>query len=168
MRGFYWLIEGELAGCSRPGHRGRASWRGDQAPVDAAVALDEDLAWLKERGIGAVLSLTESSLEQEALARYGFEHLHLPVEDMSAPTPEQIDAALGFIDRQRALGRAVAVHCLVGQGRTGTILAVYLIRGGLTPDEALRRLRAACPGAVEAPSQQYALRAFAERRDWVV
>jgi atypical dual specificity phosphatase len=170
MRSFYWLIEGSLAGCGRPGHRGRPAWTGGSDPTspDALAALDEDLAYLRERDIGAVLSLTEAPLPAEALERHGLEGLHLPVDDMTAPTPEQLDLALGFVDRQRALGRGVAVHCLMGQGRTGTVLAAHLIRGGLTPEEALRRLRAVCPGAVESPEQQRALHAFAQRRDWIV
>ena len=76
--------------------------------------------------------------------------------------------ALEFIDGQRAHNRNVAVHCLMGQGRTGTILAAYLIRSGQTPEEALKTLRSLCPGAVENPVQERALQAFAERRDWIV
>lgn len=173
MRSFYWLMEGALAGCGRPGMSGagRATpgERGDRGDAEAATqALDDDLAWLRGRGIGAVLSLTETPLTAGALTRHGLEGLHLPVDDLTAPTPEQLDRALGFIDRQRARGRAVAVHCLVGQGRTGTVLAAYLIRGGLSPEQALCELRTICPGAVGSPEQERALRAFATRRDWIV
>lgn len=165
MQGFYWLIEDELAGCGLPGRRGRPLAWGEHARQEA---LDDDLAWLRERGIGAVLTLTEEPLPPDALARHGLAGLHIPVPDMTAPAPGQLEAALGFIDRQRALGRRVMVHCLVGQGRTGTILAAYLIRGGLAPEEAQRRVRAVCPGALENAEQQRALVAFAERRDWIV
>ena len=64
--------------------------------------------------------------------------------------------------------RRVAVHCLMGQGRTGSILAAYLIRAGATPEDALARLRAVCPGAVENPTQERALQEFARRRDWII
>jgi hypothetical protein len=169
--GFYWLIVDELAGCSRPGGRGRQR-SGMNVPDGPDLAksaeLDRDLAWIRGLGIRAVLSLTETQLDQEALARHGLASLHLPVPDMQAPTPEQIMRALGFIDRQRSAGRAVVVHCLVGQGRTGTILAAYRIRAGATPEEALRQVRAVCPGAVESSAQQEALRHFAARRDWIL
>ena len=164
MRGFYWLIDGVLAGCSRPGARDR---RGS-AGAAAETALDEDLAWLRERGVGAVLSLMETALPMELLERHGLEWLHLPVDDLRAPTPEQLRAALAFIDRQRAADRRVVVHCLVGQGRTGTVLAAYLIRGGLDADAALREVRAARPGAVGSSEQERALAAFAAARDWIV
>ena len=164
MRGFYWLIDGVLAGCSRPGARGRRGPTGREA----GAALDDDLAWLREQGAGALLSLTETPLPPDALAWHGLDALHLPVDDLRAPTPEQLRAALAFIDRQRGLGRRVVVHCLVGQGRTGTVLAAYLIRGGLDAPAALRRVRAVCPGAVGSPEQERALAAYAAARDWII
>ena len=167
MRGFYWLVEDALAGCGRPG--GGSSRRESALESDgAAAALDADLAWLREQGIGAVLTMTETPLDAEALARHGLEALHLPVEDMTAPTPEQFERALRFIDRHRIQGAPVVVHCLVGQGRTGVVLAAYLVRHGATPALALAEVRSVCPGAVENPEQERALDAFAARRDWII
>jgi atypical dual specificity phosphatase len=155
LQGFYWLERGVLAGCARPGGR-------------AGETLAADLAELRERSIGAVLSLTESPLDEATVAGAGMAYLHVPVDDLQPPEPEQLERALAFIDGQRARGRAVAVHCLMGQGRTGTVLAAYLIRAGRTLEAALRELRAICPGAVSAPVQERALEAFAQRRDWIV
>ena len=163
MRGFYWLVDGVIAGCSRPGGR-----RGGGTGAAEAAVLDEALVWLRAQGVDAVLSLTETPLTAGALERHGLAVLHLPIDDMRAPTPDQLRRARAFIDRQRALGRRVVVHCLVGQGRTGTVLAAYLIRGGLDADAALRAVRAVCPGAVENPEQERALAEFAARRDWIV
>jgi atypical dual specificity phosphatase len=166
--GFYWLIEDELAGCACPG-RGQAPGRSARAQApDGPDALERDLAWLRRQGIGAVLSLTETPLPAEVVARQGLTWLHLPVPDLQAPTRDQFLRALAFIDHQRARGQAVVVHCLVGQGRTGTVLAAYRIRGGATPQEALRTIRALCPGAVGSPAQEQALHAFAARRDWIL
>lgn len=173
---FFWMDEHVLAGCSQPGARSgivRARLRvpGQREALDAPGALDAlnaDLAELRERGIGALLSLTEQPLPPEALARHGLAAAHVPIADMTAPEPEEIERALGFIDVQRGLGRAVAVHCLMGQGRTGTVLAAYLIRAGASAEEALSRVRAICPGAVGAAEQERALVAYARRRDWVL
>lgn len=162
MRGFYWLIDGLLAGCARPGHSRRSDATGTTA------LLDDDLVWLRQQGIGAVLSMTEEPLAPGAVARHGMAELHLPVDDLTAPTPFQLEQALDFIDRQRSRGRGIVVHCLMGQGRTGTVLAAYLIRGGLPAEEALSELRAVCPGAVGAREQEVALHDFAARRAWIV
>jgi atypical dual specificity phosphatase len=161
MNGFYWLIEGTLAGCGRPGAR-RGLFRNEDK------ALDTDLGWLRDRGIRAILSLTETPLQPELLAGHGLVSLHLPIVDLTAPTPEQFLTALTFIDEQRFGGRPIVVHCLVGQGRTGSILAAYLIRDGREPAAALARIREVCPGAVENPVQERALAEFAIRRDWII
>ncbi len=168
MRNFYWLIEDRLAGCSRPGSSGggrvgRADERGDER----SGAVDADLVSLRERGITALLSLTETPLPAGALAAAGITCCHVPIPDMTAPTPEQFEQALAFVDRQVALGRRVAVHCLVGEGRTATVLAAYLIRAGRAPEAAIRELRALRAGAISSPEQERALHAYATRRDWI-
>jgi atypical dual specificity phosphatase len=172
VHGFYWLVANELAGCGRPGgpdsghtERGRA---GAAHSDDHAARLDADLAWLYAEGIRSVLSLTETALNAAAVQRTELSYLHLPVDDMTSPTPIQLQQALSFVDWQRALGRPVVVHCRMGQGRTGTVLAAHLIRDGMEADQAIDHLRRICPGALSSPSQERALHAFATRRDWVL
>ena len=162
MDGFYWLVDGALAGCRQPGLR----WRRAGAGGDTALA--DDLLALCERGIGALLSLTEDPLPPGAVEQAGLVGLHLPVPDFHAPSPDQLRAALAFIDRHRAEGTAVAIHCRAGQGRTGTILAAYLIRAGQDATAAIQAVRAVCPGAIESEAQVAALHAYAARRDWIV
>lgn len=162
---FYWLVPGALAGCSRPGSGAREALTDSRGTQEA---LQGDLAWLRRQEIGAVLSLTETPLDRDGVAHHGLELLHLPVPDLTPPLPEQLIRALHFIDLQQSLGRATAVHCLMGQGRTGSVLGAYLIRRGMPPDEAIAQLRSICPGALSVEEQEYALHAFGARRDWVI
>jgi|SRR5215218_2571508 len=156
MDGFYWLVPRVLAGSSRPG--GRSGNDG----------FERDLAWLRSQGIAAILTLTEEAPDLPALAQHGFESLHLPVVDFTPPSPDQLTAALTFIDHQSAASRPVMVHCYAGHGRTGTVLAAYLVRAGRSPERAVAELRAVCPHAVENERQLTALDAFASRRDWII
>ncbi|MCA9876366.1 MAG: dual specificity protein phosphatase family protein [Thermomicrobiales bacterium] len=154
MKRFYWVVEGRLAGCSRPGAH------------DAPVA--DDLAGLHRRGIRAMLSLTETPVPQRDVASAGLEALHLPVDDFYAPTTGQMLQAFAFIDLSLAENRPVAVHCLAGQGRTGTILAAWLLRAGYSADEAILEIRAIAPGAIESARQVAALQRWAAERPWLV
>jgi atypical dual specificity phosphatase len=59
----------------------------------------------------------------------------------------------------------VAVQCLAGKGRTGTVLAAYFVRQGLTADEAIRKVRDLRPGSVEVAEQEEAIRAYERTRE---
>ena len=153
MHRFYWVSEGFLAGSSHPG---------------ASGDLGADLGFLRDRGISAILTLTETELDPWAIDRAQMASLHLPIFDMTAPQPSQFLEALAFIDDQQASARATVVHCLAGQGRTGSILAAWLIRQGATAQEALAAIRLRCPGAVENDDQEAALERFANSQMWLV
>ena len=71
MRGFYWVIDGLLAGCPRPGVRERGNpFEGKKAGwSEEGERLDDELTWLEEHGVGAVLSMTETPLAADTLWR---------------------------------------------------------------------------------------------------
>jgi len=58
----------------------------------------------------------------------------------------------------------VAVHCEAGIGRTGTLLAAYLISKGDSAESAISRVRAVKRSAVETPRQIQFLEQFAAVR----
>ena len=51
-------------------------------------------------------------------------------------------------------GHRVLVHCRGGLGRAGTVAARLLVELGVPAVEAIRRVRAARPGAIETIEQQ--------------
>jgi atypical dual specificity phosphatase len=159
MERFYWVVPNLLAGASRPGARRASSDR---------QALRDDLDFLSDQVIAAIISLTESSLDLQVIDEYGFDCLHLPVIDFTPPSAAQIRTALDFIDGHLTAQRPVVVHCAAGQGRAATMLAAYLIREGRTPDEAVTQLRVVCDRAVENELQLAALAAFADERGWLL
>jgi atypical dual specificity phosphatase len=147
LQNFSWVLPGQLAGCAVP-----------QTPHAVRA--------LAEQGVRTVLSLTETPLPSGWLAQAGVTALHLPVPDFTSPTDRQLAQATEAIDASLAAGKPVAVHCLGGAGRTGTVLAAYLVHRGLAAQEAItevRRLRPH-PRSIETPEQEEAVRRFAERR----
>jgi atypical dual specificity phosphatase len=135
----------------------------DQVGACAYPIQEADWAMLREQRIALLVNLHTRAHAPSTLAQRGLEQVHLPVADLQPPSAEQIELGLRAIDRALEQGRRVAVHCGAGLGRTGTLLACYLIRGGLGPGEAIARLRALRPGCIETTEQEQAVYAYAAR-----
>jgi atypical dual specificity phosphatase len=119
-------------------------------PLDA---FPDDLPLLVQAGIGGVVSLLNIPSDATVYSSAGFGYHIMPIPDGAAPSIEQFVAFLRFVREQRVLGRVVAVHCAAGLGRTGTVLAGYLIATGSTPEAAISRIRAVRRGAIETSQQ---------------
>jgi atypical dual specificity phosphatase len=112
-----------------------------------------DIQWLKkEKNVSAVLTLIEKPLPSEWLD--GFISLHIPVQDFCPPTIEQLNLCVDFLKNCVKTGKKPVVHCMMGYGRTGTILAAYLISQGMTAGEAINEVRSKRPGAIETYEQE--------------
>ncbi len=123
------------------------------------LALDlDELRW---EGIRAVVSLTEQGLDRGMLKARDMSYLHLPVGDMQPPTLEEALRFMEFVREAERAGRPVVVHCGAGQGRTGTMLACYLVGQGMEAGQALARVRRDRPGSVETAGQEETVREYA-------
>ena len=74
--------------------------------------------------------------------------------DFTAPTLKQVEQALTMIHFYLEKNMPVAVHCIAGLGRTGTILACYLVGEGKSADEAIIAIRRWRPGSIETLDQE--------------
>ena len=135
-------------------------------PHLAALALPEskdDLEWLRRHGVEVLISLTEDPLRRDWVNDTGILVVHEPIDDMEAPTQEQLDRCLSAITRANEQNMGVAVHCTAGLGRTGVVLACYFTAKGLTAQNAIARVRRMRPGSVETDEQAEAVEQFAKR-----
>jgi len=67
--------------------------------------------------------------------------LRCGIPDMTVPPPERMRVILDLLDATIQAGGVVYVHCLAGKGRTGTVMGCYLVRHGLSGEQALARLQ---------------------------
>ncbi len=138
MENSYWVVPGRFAAGEYPG-----SWTRAEAA--------RRLRTLLRAGIDHFIDLTrpadglepyEPIAQQQAQAE-GVEvrwEPH-PIVDMSIPrSPAEMTAILDAIDGAMDAGRTVYVHCWGGIGRTGTVVGCWLVRHGLTGDEALDQI----------------------------
>lgn len=145
-RGFLWLKKGQLAGTPRPG---------------IFHDIDYDLRALQRVGVNVLVSLTQTPVDSDALVPFGMRHISSPIPDMGAPTARQAAALCGEIDTLLAAGNILAVHCRAGLGRTGTVLAAYLIWEGASALGALDTVRRVEPRWVQSEEQVAFLEEFA-------
>ena len=144
-RGFLWLKRGVLAGTPAPG---------------VYFDMEYDLRSLQGVGITTLLTLTETALDAARLTPFGIRSIWEPIPDMAAPTIEQGIRLCQQIEHLIATKEVIAVHCRAGMGRTGTVLAAYLIWEGVGALDALEDARRIEPRWVQSPEQVEFLKHF--------
>ena len=111
-----------------------------------------------------LLSLSEDPPRRDWVNDAGLMVFHVPIIDMEAPSPEQLERCVSAIERAHQQQFGVAVHCTAGLGRTGTVLAAWFVSQGLSPQNAVARVRRLRPGSIETDEQERAIEEFARNR----
>lgn len=142
---FSWVLEKKLAGSGIP------------------VNLPQ-LLWVAKNGIRSVITVRESPLPTSWLTNTSqkLDYMHLKVDDFCAPSLESLESTVRYIDQQINEEKPVLVHCAAGKGRTGTILAAYIMKQdpSLSSLEAIKKIRVLRPGSVQSEEQLSALQCF--------
>ena len=131
---FSWLIENKLAGSGIP------------------TSINE-VEWVIEQGVKSIVTIREEPLDDDWVKDINYLHVHS--NDMGVPEFDDLVSTVDFIHTRITNNEPVMVHCLAGLGRTGTILACYLIKyQKMSADDAIQKIREERSGSIQSFPQE--------------
>eukprot|EP00002_Diphylleia_rotans_P037926 TRINITY_DN8540_c0_g1_i1.p1 TRINITY_DN8540_c0_g1~~TRINITY_DN8540_c0_g1_i1.p1 ORF type:complete len:501 (-),score=75.05 TRINITY_DN8540_c0_g1_i1:267-1769(-) len=142
-----WIIPGKFLAFSGP-----------QAPSTTRTGYHTHppefyLPIFKKLGITAVIRLNRKCYEKNKFLDNDIRHYDLYFPDGSCPSEAIMKRFLEITENHKG---AIAVHCKAGLGRTGTLIACYMMKNHrLTAPEAIAWLRICRPGSVIGPQQNF-------------
>ena len=98
--------------------------------------LPENVEQLKPLGVTAVLTVIKNT--KVSVAEHGIAHHVVEISDCGTePITPHLEEAFAFVDRQRAEGGVVLIHCASGISRSGAAVIAYVMHSeGLSLAEA--------------------------------
>lgn len=135
-----------------------AAFAGPTANPDGTVPFQIEpsryISIFRSMGVSDIVRLNEKDTYDSAVfEEQGFRFHDLEFTDCTCPSPEIIEM---FLDTVDAAEGVVAVHCLAGLGRTGTLIACHIIKNnGFSAGQAIGYLRLMRPGSVIATQQNF-------------
>ena len=122
-RDFTWVISGRLAVSERIGGYGFQHRR---------VRREEEIIWLKEAGVTAVLSLLDGNQNLGSYAEAELEVLHVPLGDAEPDTVRTVFRTIA--DALAEPDTVLLVHRDILDDSVAGILAGYLVSSGMIDD----------------------------------
>ncbi|VVD00039.1 unnamed protein product, partial [Leptidea sinapis] len=120
---FSWFVEGKIAGMGWP-------------------QTVENLNYLADVGITKLITLSPEKLPPILECEKSLKWTEIRIKEFGAPTLKQIIKFIEICKKAEMMGEVVGVHCRHGRGRTGTMLACYLVYfQNLAPERAVLTTR---------------------------
>lgn len=144
---FNWIIPGKFLAFSGPHPKSKIE---NGYPLHAPEAY---IPYFRKHNITAVIRLNKKMYDARRFTDSGFEHHDLFFVDGSTPNDSIVRKFLNICENAEG---AIAVHCKAGLGRTGTLIACYMMKHyQLSAAEAIAWIRICRPGSVIGPQQTF-------------
>jgi cell division cycle 14 len=147
------IVPGKLVAFRGPHDLGGAMYADDLVKCTRRFSPAFYIETFEQLGVTDVVRLNSAEYDKRDFEEAGIRHHDLFFKDCAEPPGPLVAAFLDIVDAARG---AVAVHCKAGLGRTGTLIAVQLMRShGFTARAAMGWLRLMRPGSVIGEQQGF-------------
>ncbi|XP_013154480.1 dual specificity protein phosphatase CDC14A isoform X3 [Falco peregrinus] len=144
---FNWIVPGKFLAFSGPHPKSKLE---NGYPLHAPEAY---FPYFKKHNVTSVIRLNKKIYDAKRFTDAGFEHYDLFFIDGSTPSDSIVQRFLNICENAEG---AIAVHCKAGLGRTGTLIACYIMKHyKFTHAEAIAWIRICRPGSIIGPQQHF-------------
>ena len=149
-------------GASRQRHTRRRASRASKIIPHLYASARPSLRMVLRKKITTVIDLTgrgEPNRNRDAYRENHITYIHSPIRNGFPPTTQQMVRLVHVIRDCISGGASCLVHCCAGYGRTGTVIAAYLVAvDRVDGDDAIRFVREKRRRSVETKRQEQFVR----------
>ncbi|KAG5870422.1 hypothetical protein JTB14_024067 [Gonioctena quinquepunctata] len=112
-----------------------------------------NMEYLWQIGIRHIITLCPEKIPEIEESKFSW--TYIPIEECQAPSIEDIFKFIRTVQWCRKRNLPIGIHCRMGLGRTGVMVAIYLMYfHGMNAEQALKNLRYHRPGSVDSKVQE--------------
>lgn len=145
-----WIVKGKILAFAGPSFERHVSPEGY-----CTLSPDDYIPYFLQTNVALVVRLNKKFYNEQDFVDAGIDHVEAFFLDGSCPSLEILHGVIDAFE-QVSEGKAFAVHCKAGLGRTGVCVGAYLMKHyGFTAKEVIAWMRICRPGMVIGPQQQF-------------